>query len=133
MAVISMSAIDGSATGCRQLSDLPGHADKALLSALAYIDLLSALAYIDCWRTDMSIRDAKQLGAAFQRERKRQGLTQAQLAEKAGLRQQTISAVEGGKPRSELQVIFDIMAALRLEFSLAARGTPNAPNLEDIF
>jgi len=81
----------------------------------------------------MPIRNTRQLGAALQRERKRQGLTQAQLAEKAGLRQQTISAVEGGKPRSELQVIFDIMTALGLEFSLAARGAQNAPSLEDIF
>ena len=36
----------------------------------------------------MPIRDPQQLGAALQRERKRQGLTQTQLAEKAGLRQQ---------------------------------------------
>ncbi|MCA1779824.1 MAG: helix-turn-helix domain-containing protein [Xanthomonadaceae bacterium] len=81
----------------------------------------------------MPIRDTKQLGAALQRERKRLGLTQTQLAEKAGLRQQTISAVEGGKPRSELQVIFDIMTALGLEISLGARGAQSLPELEDIF
>lgn len=81
----------------------------------------------------MVIRDTKQLGAALQRERKRQGLTQTELAEKAGVRQQTISAVEGGKPRSELQVIFDIMTALGLDISLSARGSQNTPNLEDIF
>jgi HTH-type transcriptional regulator / antitoxin HipB len=81
----------------------------------------------------MPIRDAKQLGAALQRERKRQRLTQTQLAEKAGLRQQTISAVEGGKPRSELQIIFDIMTALGLEISLSARSAGNTPDLQDIF
>jgi HTH-type transcriptional regulator/antitoxin HipB len=81
----------------------------------------------------MVIRDTKQLGAALQRERKRQGMTQTQLAEKAGVRQQTISAVEGGKPRSELQVIFDIMAALGLEMSLQARGRQDAPRLEELF
>lgn len=81
----------------------------------------------------MPIRDPKQLGAALQRERKHQGLTQAQLAEKAGLRQQTISAVEGGKPRSELQVIFDMMAALGLEATLSARHDHAAPSLEDLF
>lgn len=81
----------------------------------------------------MTIRDAKQLGAALQRERKRQGLTQTRLAEKAGLRQQTISAVEGGKPRSELQVIFDIMTALGLEISLTSRDAGITPDLEDIF
>ncbi|OLF74020.1 hypothetical protein AWH62_07695 [Maricaulis sp. W15] len=81
----------------------------------------------------MTIRDTKQLGAALQRERKRQGLTQTQLAGKAGLRQQTISAVEGGKPRSELQVIFDIMAALGLEVSLKPRAGNNTPSLEELF
>ena len=81
----------------------------------------------------MTIRDTKQLGAALQRERKRQGLTQAQLADKAGLRQQTISAVEGGKPRSELQVIFAIMAALGLEVTLQSRNENTVPSLEELF
>mgnify|MGYP005877820723 FL=1 len=81
----------------------------------------------------MTIRDPQQLGAALQQERKRQGLTQTQLAEKAGLRQQTISAVEGGKPRSELQVIFDIMTALGLEVTLHRRSGNNTPSLEELF
>lgn len=81
----------------------------------------------------MTIRDAKQLGAALQRERKRQGLTQTQLAEKAGLRQQTISAAEGGKPRSELQVIFDIITALGLEVALNPRDGKTSPSLEELF
>ena len=81
----------------------------------------------------MMIRDTKQLGAALQRERKRQGLTQTKLAEKAGLRQQTISAVEGGKPRAELKVIFDIMTALGLEMSLTARSDKTVPSLEELF
>ena len=81
----------------------------------------------------MPIRDPQQLGAALQRERKRQGLTQVKLAEKAGLRQQTISAVEGGKPRSELQVIFDIMAALGLELKLTPRDGEDKPSLEELF
>lgn len=81
----------------------------------------------------MVIRNAKQLGAALQRERKRQNMTQAQLAEKACLRQPTISAVEGGKPRSELRVIFDIMTALELEITLKDRSDGNVPSLEELF
>lgn len=81
----------------------------------------------------MPIRDPQQFGAALQRERKRQGLTQTQLAAKAGLRQQTISAVEGGKPRSELQVIFDIMTALGLELVLRPRDGQTTPGLEELF
>lgn len=81
----------------------------------------------------MTIRDPKQLGAALQRERKRQGLTQKQLAGKAGLRQQTISGVEGGKLRSELQVIFDIMTALGLELALTPRDGKKGPSLDELF
>lgn len=81
----------------------------------------------------MSARNPKQLGVILQQERKRQGLTQVQLAEKAGLRQTTISGVENGKPRAELQVIFNIMAALGLELSLTRRDAREVPDLEDIF
>lgn len=81
----------------------------------------------------MSIRDPKYLGVAIQRERRRQGFTQSQLAEKAGLRQQTVSAVEGGKPRAQLRVVFDIMAALELELSLNPRNEKESPTIEEIF
>ena len=81
----------------------------------------------------MSIRDPLQLGTALQRERKRQGLTQAQLAERAGLRQQTISAVEGGKPRSELRVVFNILFALDLEVSISSRSNQDIPRIEELF
>jgi len=77
----------------------------------------------------MPIRDPGQLGAALRNERRRQGLTQTRLAEKAGLRQQTVSAVERGKRRSELQVIFDIMAALGLEFFVNTRDANGAPDI----
>ncbi len=81
----------------------------------------------------MTIRNTRQLGVAIQKERRRQGLTQTQLAERAGLRQQTISGVESGKPRSQLRVIFDIMAALDLEIQLTLRSAKSGPDLEDIF
>jgi len=81
----------------------------------------------------MLIRDTKQLGAALQRERKRQGLTQKQLANKAGLRQPTVSAIENGKPRSELQVVFGIMAALKVDMLLTARDSQNTPIFEELF
>ena len=81
----------------------------------------------------MPVRNPKQLGTALRRERKRQGLTQAQLAEKAGLRQQTISAVEGGKLRSQLYVVFDILSALELDFHLASRAANPPPDFQDLF
>lgn len=81
----------------------------------------------------MYVRDEKQLGATLRRERKRRNLTQTRLAEKAGLRQATISAVEEGKPRTELRTVFDIMAALGLQVSLSSRDSNTTPRIEDIF
>ena len=43
-------------------------------------------------------RDPKQIGNLVRRARKRCGLSQAQLGEKAGLRQATISQIETGHP-----------------------------------
>lgn len=81
----------------------------------------------------MLVREAKTLGNELRRERNRQHLTQKQLAERAGLRQATISAVEGGKPRTELRVVFDIMAALGLQLTLSSRSSGDSPRIEDIF
>ena len=80
----------------------------------------------------MRIRDSQQIGAALRQARKRQGLTQAQLAEKAGLRQHTISLVEGGKPYTQIRVIFAMMAALGLDATLVDRAD-TTPDLEDLF
>jgi hypothetical protein len=71
---------------------------RSTAAAIAFADtlILFSIADIDWWRSTMPIHDPQKLGAALQRERKRQGLPQTQLAKKVGLRQQTISAVEGG-------------------------------------
>ena len=69
----------------------------------------------------MHIRDTRQLGVEIHRERKRQNLTQTQLAKKAGLLQKTISAVENGQLLTEIRVIFRILMALDLEFTMSTR------------
>ena len=81
----------------------------------------------------MGIRSAKRLGAEIRQERRRRGLTQAQLAEMACLRQATISEVENGKQRSEVRVIFDILMALGLQFTMSERLADTGPEIEDIF
>lgn len=50
-------------------------------------------------------RNPKQIGNIMQRARKRHSWNQAQLGDKAGLRQETISLIETGNPAAKLETI----------------------------
>jgi HTH-type transcriptional regulator / antitoxin HipB len=67
-------------------------------------------------------RSPKQLGTLIRRQRKRLGLSQKELGERAGLRQETISLIETGNPASRLDTLLAVLAALDLEFQIAARS-----------
>lgn len=82
----------------------------------------------------MSIaRSPKQVGAILQNSRTQSGLTQAQLADLAGLRQATISTLEGGYAEVRLQTIFDVLAALDLEMAIRPRSKSSASDIDAIF
>lgn len=78
-------------------------------------------------------RDPRQIGNLVRRARKRQGLSQAALGDKAGLRQETISLIETGHPAAKLQTILSILAALDLEFWIVPRSKARAADIEEIF
>ena len=78
-------------------------------------------------------RDAKQLGAAFRRVRKHQGLSQAQLGEKAGLRQEMISLIETGNPGTGVDTILRVLAALKLDMVITERELHEPYDPEKIF
>lgn len=78
---------------------------------------------------DQIVRAPQQLGAALRRIRRQRGLSQAELAARAHLRQATISEVEAGKGSTRLDTIISIMVALDLEMVVRLR-TSGAP--EDI-
>lgn len=78
-------------------------------------------------------RTPKQLGAAIRRIRKKSGLNQKQLGDKAGLRQETISLIETGNPATRIGTILAVLAALDLEFRIGPRGKGSAADIEDIF
>ncbi len=82
--------------------------------------------------TDLA-RDPKQIGNLVRRTRKRQGLSQAGLGDKAGLRQETISLIETGHPAAKLQTILSVLAALDLEFRIVPRSKARAADIEEIF
>jgi HTH-type transcriptional regulator/antitoxin HipB len=55
------------------------------------------------------------------------GISQAELAERAGVSRKWIYEFEGGKPRAELGLLLRVLDALdlTLELSRAADGTPS--------
>jgi HTH-type transcriptional regulator / antitoxin HipB len=82
--------------------------------------------------TDLA-RTPQQIGNLIRRARKRQGLNQGQLGDRAGLRQETISLIETGNPAAKLETILAVLAALDLEFRIVSRTKGAASDIEDIF
>jgi len=82
--------------------------------------------------TDLA-RNPQQIGNLVRRTRKKLGLSQNQLGEKTGLRQETISLIETGNPAAKLETILAVLAALDLEFRIVPRSKGGAAEIEDIF
>lgn len=82
---------------------------------------------------DTILRDEKQFGAALRRIRRRAGLSQQQLGDRAGLRQATISRLESGTMSTRLSTVVAVLASLDLELVLRARTRSIQPSLEDHF
>lgn len=61
-----------------------------------------------------TVRRATDLGDAVRTARKRQGLTQAELAGRAGVGLRFLSELENGKPTVQLQRTMQVLAALGL-------------------
>lgn len=78
-------------------------------------------------------RTPKQLGDAIRRRRRKLGVIQTRLGEQTGLRQATISAVEGGAPGTQLGTVCDILAALDLELVIRPRTKAEPAEIEAIF
>ena len=78
-------------------------------------------------------RTPQQIGNLIRRARKRNDLSQTELASRAGVRQETISLIETGNPAAKLQTILDVLAALSLEFRVSPRGKTTAADIEQIF
>jgi HTH-type transcriptional regulator/antitoxin HipB len=78
-------------------------------------------------------RDPRQIGSLIRRVRKKQGLSQTQLGENTGLRQETISLIETGNPATTMETILSVLAALDLEFRIVPRSKGQAADIEEIF
>lgn len=71
-------------------------------------------------------RSPEQLGNTIRRVRKKRGISQSELGEKAGLRQETISLIENGNPAAKLETILSVLSALELEFQISPRSNSKA-------
>lgn len=82
--------------------------------------------------TDLA-RTPTQIGTIIRRTRKKRGLNQTQLSDRAGLRQETISLIETGNPAAKLETILAVLAALDLEFRIVPRSKGGAADIEAMF
>ncbi len=78
-------------------------------------------------------RTPKQIGTIIQRARKQRAWTQSDLAERAGLRQGTISVIEKGDKPAKLDSILAVLAALDLEFRVGGRSKGAGQDIEELF
>ena len=69
------------------------------------------------------VRDPRQLGLALRQRRSDLALTQTQVAERAGIRVATVSAVENGDPGTKASTVFALLLALDLEIAVRQRTT----------
>lgn len=72
-----------------------------------------------------AVRTASDTGAAVLAARRAQGLTQAELAERAGVGRQWLVAIEKGHDRAEIGKVLAVMSALGLH--LTTRTTTTVP------
>ena len=89
------------------------------------------MAYIYCMSN--LARTPKQIGTIIQRARKQRDWTQSDLAERAGLRQGTISVIEKGDKPAKLDSILSVLAALDLELTIAPRSKGAPSDIEELF
>lgn len=78
-------------------------------------------------------RSPRQMGNIIQRTRKQRSLTQTDLANLAGLRQELISKIETGHEGTKLSSVYALFAALDLELVVDKRSGPTSKEIEDIF
>lgn len=73
------------------------------------------------------IHSLAQLGLVVRRRRSDLGLSQASLAERAGVSRRWIYQFEAGKPGAEIGLLLRVLDALELEMNVAPAGTPASP------
>ena len=79
------------------------------------------------------VRIPRDLGHAIRQARREKNLTQADLAMRSGVWQETISKVEAGRGGAKLDTILALLAALDLELLVRTRSKGTASDFDNIF
>ncbi|MFV1541242.1 MULTISPECIES: helix-turn-helix domain-containing protein [unclassified Phaeobacter] len=79
------------------------------------------------------VRIPRDLGHAIRQARREKNLTQADLAVRSGVWQETISKVEAGRGGTKLDTILALLAALDLELLVRTRSKGSASDFDNIF
>lgn len=74
----------------------------------------------------MKITSPEQLAIFLKDARKKEKLPQDQLAEKVGLRQETISKFENSPAKTQVETLFKILSAMNMELHLEKRSESSA-------
>lgn len=72
--------------------------------------------------TVLTVRNARDMGSLIAVERRRQGLTQAELAGLSGVGVTFLSQLENGKPTAEIGKTLDVVATLGIDLIAQRRG-----------
>jgi len=78
-------------------------------------------------------RNPKDIGHVIREVRKARKLTQKDLANMSGVWQETISKTENGVANTQLETLFDLLAALELEITIGERSKGDSADFENIF
>ena len=79
----------------------------------------------------MRVQSVLELGALARDARRRQGLTQAEVAVRAAVGRDVVGRFERGHARLELRAALDILAALALELVVEERSSPDGTGGRD--
>ncbi|MDA3921775.1 MAG: helix-turn-helix domain-containing protein [Salinisphaera sp.] len=75
----------------------------------------------------MKIKTPQELGLLIRERRNRLGWSQQALAEKTGLRQPWISALETGNANAQLSKVLTLLCALKITLDLSTPDMPAVP------
>ncbi|MBU2934535.1 MULTISPECIES: helix-turn-helix domain-containing protein [Pacificibacter] len=79
------------------------------------------------------VRIPRDLGHAIRQARREKNLTQADLATRSGVWQETISKVEAGRGGTKLDTVLALLAALDLELLISTRSKGSTSDFDNIF
>jgi HTH-type transcriptional regulator/antitoxin HipB len=79
------------------------------------------------------VRIPRDLGHAIRQARREKNLTQADLATRSGVWQETISKVEAGRGGTKLDTVLALLAALDLELLVSTRSKGSTSDFDNIF